>query len=146
MGESLFRLAEALPRTLDRANQLALVSERIPALRSRPLAALALPVIRRAIDAVGAQFVFAESIETALERARRAARRDARRRFSFDMLGEGARSDADARRNLARYRVAAEVAGRAAANADAVWRARLGVSISRARASPRAEPASAYGL
>jgi RHH-type proline utilization regulon transcriptional repressor/proline dehydrogenase/delta 1-pyrroline-5-carboxylate dehydrogenase len=141
-GESLFRLAEALPRTRDRGSRLALVRERIPALRSPPLAAISLPFVAGAMNAVGGQFVYAERIDAALARAGRAARRDARRRYSFDMLGEGARSAADARRNLERYLAAAEAAGRAAAHGDAAWRARFGVSIKLSSIHARFDAAS----
>jgi RHH-type proline utilization regulon transcriptional repressor/proline dehydrogenase/delta 1-pyrroline-5-carboxylate dehydrogenase len=145
-GESLFRLAEALPRTRDRANRLALVRERIPALRSAPLAAMSLPFVAGAMNAVGGQFVYAERIEAALARAGRAASGDSRRRYSFDMLGEGARSGSDARRNLEHYLAAVEAAGRAAAHGDAAWRARFGVSIKLSSIHPRFDAASYAGV
>jgi RHH-type proline utilization regulon transcriptional repressor/proline dehydrogenase/delta 1-pyrroline-5-carboxylate dehydrogenase len=119
-GEAAFRLAEALPRTPDRASRIALLKEYVPALRAGPLARIALPFADLAIAAVGGQFVYAQDIEGALRRARRDRR--SRRGFSFDMLGEGARTADDAERNLAHYAAAIEASG----SADP---ARHGVSI-----------------
>jgi RHH-type proline utilization regulon transcriptional repressor/proline dehydrogenase/delta 1-pyrroline-5-carboxylate dehydrogenase len=74
------------------------------------------PVIRRAvataIGVMGDQFVLGRSIEAALKRA-------AREGFvcSFDMLGEGARTDADAERYEAAYLAAIAAVGRAAGGA-----------------------------
>ncbi len=141
-GEALFRLAEALPRTRSRADRLALVSACIPALRSRTLAALALPFLGWGIDAVGRQFVYAERIDSALGRACRAARRDAGLRFSFDMLGEGARSAADAERNFRRYLRALEAIAAAARSGGADWPERLGVSLKLSSIHPRYDAAS----
>jgi RHH-type proline utilization regulon transcriptional repressor/proline dehydrogenase/delta 1-pyrroline-5-carboxylate dehydrogenase len=110
LGEALFRLAEAYPRTPDRANRRALVDEFVH--RAVPL----LPV-DFAAHLVARQFVYAETIERAVARARR----NPRNRFSFDMLGEGARTAADAERNFRRYRDAVRAA--------AGWPRRFGVSI-----------------
>ena len=57
----------------------------------------------RAIQLLGRQFVLGRSIEEAMHEA--AAARKAHRglRFSYDMLGEGARTEADAERYLASY-------------------------------------------
>ena len=141
-GESLLRLTEALPRTPDRASRLALLRERVPALRARPLADLALPFAHAGINALGGQFVYAQRIDAALQRAQPAARADARRRFSFDMLGEGARTAGDAQRNFASYLAAIEAAGRAGAGGDAEWRQRFGVSIKLSSIHPRYDAAS----
>ncbi len=59
--------------------------------------------VRRALQLLGRQFVLGRSIEEALAEAGRARRRQAGLRFSFDMLGEGARADADALRYHAAY-------------------------------------------
>ena len=70
------------------------------------------PVIRaavgRAIRIMGEQFVLGRTIEEALKRARREGYV-----CSFDMLGEGARTAADAQRYEASYAVAIEAVGRA---------------------------------
>jgi RHH-type proline utilization regulon transcriptional repressor/proline dehydrogenase/delta 1-pyrroline-5-carboxylate dehydrogenase len=122
LGEALFRLAEAYPRTPDRANRRALVSEFLH--RAVPL----LPVDFGA-RLVARQFVYAETIGRALWRARR----NARNGFSFDMLGEGARTAEDAARNFRRY----EQAVRAAAAAPS----RFGVSIKLSSIHPRYDAA-----
>lgn len=103
---------------------------------------MSLPFVAGAIDAVGRQFVYAQRIEAALARAGRAVSRDSRGCYSFDMLGEGARSGADARRNLEHYVAAAEAAGRAAVNGDAAWRARFGISIKLSSIHARFDAAS----
>jgi len=63
---------------------------------------LGVSTVRRAIETamrqMGGQFVFAETIEDALQRAAAA-----RTLFSFDMLGEAARSDEDCDRYFAAY-------------------------------------------
>ena len=72
----------------------------------------------RAIQLLGRQFVLGRSIGEAMVEAR--AQRDARPglRFSYDMLGEGARTERDARRYLASYAHAIDsIAGGAVAEA-----------------------------
>jgi RHH-type proline utilization regulon transcriptional repressor/proline dehydrogenase/delta 1-pyrroline-5-carboxylate dehydrogenase len=72
----------------------------------------------RAIQLLGRQFVLGRSIDEALGEAHAQRRTQPALRFSFDMLGEGARTDADALRYLASYRDAIEriAAGRTAAD------------------------------
>src|SRR5439155_27037054 len=100
-GESLFRLAEALPRIPDRPSRTAMLADRVPALRGWKAAA-ALPFAGLAMNAIGRQFVYAETIAEALRRAELDARALPVRRFSFDMLGEGARTAQDADCNFRR--------------------------------------------
>ncbi|ACB33895.1 delta-1-pyrroline-5-carboxylate dehydrogenase [Leptothrix cholodnii SP-6] len=57
----------------------------------------------RAIQLLGKQFVLGQSIAEALDIARAASRKEPGLVHSFDMLGEGARTDADARHYLAAY-------------------------------------------
>ncbi len=65
---------------------------------------------RQAMALMGRHFVFGETIEDSL---RRASARDARTtRYSFDMLGEGARTAADAARYFDAYAHAIEAIGR----------------------------------
>src|SRR4051812_21159036 len=118
-GEALFRLAEALPRIPDRASRAALLAERVPFFAGWK-AAVAASLAGLGVDAVSRQFVYAGDIGRALRRARRT---DAH--FSFDMLGEGARTPADASRNFARYLDAV----RAIAEDAPDRRGRLGVSV-----------------
>ena len=107
-GEAAFHLAEALPRTPDRGNRAALLQDKVPFLRQRILALAAAPLVRLGIDALAGQFVYAQRIEDALSRASR----EKQSCFSFDMLGEGARTAEDAKRNLAKYAVAVAAVGR----------------------------------
>jgi RHH-type proline utilization regulon transcriptional repressor/proline dehydrogenase/delta 1-pyrroline-5-carboxylate dehydrogenase len=75
------------------------------------------PVIRQAVTAamriLGRQFVMGRTIEEALERARGPEREGYR--HSYDMLGEAARTMADAQRYFASYAAAIGAIGRAAA-------------------------------
>ncbi|MEO3690701.1 bifunctional proline dehydrogenase/L-glutamate gamma-semialdehyde dehydrogenase PutA [Roseateles paludis] len=57
----------------------------------------------RAIQLLGRQFVLGRNIEEAQAEAAAARRSAAHLRFSFDMLGEGARTEPDAERYLASY-------------------------------------------
>jgi RHH-type transcriptional regulator, proline utilization regulon repressor / proline dehydrogenase / delta 1-pyrroline-5-carboxylate dehydrogenase len=74
-----------------------------------PLVRLA---VRRAMRIIGGEFVVGRSIEEALARGAREADVGL---CSFDMLGEGARTQADAQRYLASYEHAIDVIGAAAA-------------------------------
>jgi RHH-type proline utilization regulon transcriptional repressor/proline dehydrogenase/delta 1-pyrroline-5-carboxylate dehydrogenase len=62
----------------------------------------------RAIQLLGRQFVLGRSIDEAMGEAADQRRHQPRLRYSYDMLGEGARTDADALRYLASYRHAIE--------------------------------------
>ncbi|MFN3738787.1 L-glutamate gamma-semialdehyde dehydrogenase [Hydrogenophaga sp.] len=110
-------------------------SEGLAAWRSRALVALA----RRAVRVFGRQFVMAEEMGDAVARARRARARGPAWRFSFDMLGEGARTEADAQRHLAHYRQAIEVLAREARAGDSL-QGRDGVSIKLSALHPRYDP------
>jgi len=57
----------------------------------------------RAVQLLGQQFVLGESIAQALVQSARTHRAQPHVRFSFDMLGEGARTEDDAQRYLASY-------------------------------------------
>ncbi|MBX3603771.1 MAG: L-glutamate gamma-semialdehyde dehydrogenase [Piscinibacter sp.] len=71
----------------------------------------------RAIQLLGRQFVLGRSIGEAMDEADTQRRGHAALRFSYDMLGEGARTDADARRYLAAYAHAIERLAAAASGA-----------------------------
>ncbi|MGZ5776674.1 proline dehydrogenase family protein, partial [Ramlibacter sp.] len=107
----------------------------------------------RAVQLLGRQFVLGEDIEAALaeadaaRRALSATRRGAptgaaaeRLTFSFDMLGEGARTGADALRYLANYRQAIDAIG-ARAQADGPVERNDGISIKLSALHPRYEDA-----
>ena len=62
----------------------------------------------RAVQLLGRQFVLGQNIAEAMHEAAHAKRRMKGLRFSYDMLGEGARTDADALNYLASYQRAIE--------------------------------------
>ena len=100
------------------------------------------PVIRqavgRAMREMGRQFVLGETIEAAMARARRQEARGYT--YSYDMLGEAARTEADARRYHAAYADAiAELAKAAARLPGACMRDRPGISIKLSALHPRYE-------
>ena len=72
----------------------------------------------RALQLLGRQFVLGRTIDEAMNEAAGQRKSMPNLRFSYDMLGEGARTDADAQRYLAAYReaIAAIAAGRTAAS------------------------------
>jgi len=57
----------------------------------------------RAVQLLGRQFVLGQTIEEGMQEAAAARKKLDQLRFSFDMLGEGARTEADALRYLASY-------------------------------------------
>jgi RHH-type proline utilization regulon transcriptional repressor/proline dehydrogenase/delta 1-pyrroline-5-carboxylate dehydrogenase len=91
---------------------------------------------RQAMRLMGSHFVLGETIEAALERARST---DATR-YSFDMLGEGARTAADAERYFNSYARAIEAIGRAAN--DRPLPGRPGISVKLSALHPRFEAVS----
>ena len=91
---------------------------------------------RQAMRLMGSHFVLGETIEAALERAHAA---DAPR-YSFDMLGEGARTAADAERYFNSYSSAIEAIGRAAD--DRPLPDRPGISVKLSALHPRFEAVS----
>ena len=101
---------------------------------------LGLPAVRaatrQAMRLLGSHFVLGQTIEEALGRA------GSHREFlySFDMLGEGARTSADAGHYLDSYAHAIEAIGASASN-DALPR-RPGISVKLSALHPRFEPLS----
>ena len=77
-----------------------------PGLLSRLGAKTVVAATLRAVQLLGRQFVLGQDIGQALEAAGAARRHQANLRFSYDMLGEGARTQADAMQYLERYRSA----------------------------------------
>lgn len=101
---------------------------------------LGLPAVRtatrQAMKLLGSHFVLGQTIEAALERAG-----DARQfLYSFDMLGEGARTAEDAARYFASYAKAIDAIGQSAGN-DALPR-RPGISVKLSALHPRYEALS----
>jgi RHH-type transcriptional regulator, proline utilization regulon repressor / proline dehydrogenase / delta 1-pyrroline-5-carboxylate dehydrogenase len=93
---------------------------------------------RQAMRVMGNHFVLGQTIEEALERARSGSGR--LYRYSFDMLGEGARTAEDARRYFESYASAIEAIGRAAGNEPLPNRP--GISVKLSALHPRYEAVS----
>ena len=101
---------------------------------------LGLPAVRaatrRAMRLLGSHFVLGQSIDEALGRA--AA--NGASRYSFDMLGEGARTAADAARYFAAYAAAIAAIGRSSGNGPLPDR--HGISVKLSALHPRFEAVS----
>ncbi len=99
------------------------------------------PVVRQAVTAamriLGRQFVMGRTIEEALERARQPERQGYR--HSYDMLGESARTEADARRYFDSYAAAIAAIGKAVAGRGIVEAP--GISVKLSALHPRYEEA-----
>jgi RHH-type proline utilization regulon transcriptional repressor/proline dehydrogenase/delta 1-pyrroline-5-carboxylate dehydrogenase len=93
----------------------------------------------RALQLLGRQFVLGRTIAEAMGEADVQRRKLPKLSFSYDMLGEGARTDADAQRYLAAYRAAIDAiaGGRAAASPHAAD----GISMKLSALFPRYEEA-----
>jgi RHH-type proline utilization regulon transcriptional repressor/proline dehydrogenase/delta 1-pyrroline-5-carboxylate dehydrogenase len=93
---------------------------------------------RQAMRLMGSHFVLGETIEAALARAQpRSARAP---RYSFDMLGEGARTAADAERYFNSYQRAIDAIGRSVD--DRALPDRPGISVKLSALHPRFEAVS----
>jgi RHH-type transcriptional regulator, proline utilization regulon repressor / proline dehydrogenase / delta 1-pyrroline-5-carboxylate dehydrogenase len=99
----------------------------LPALRT---------AIRQAMRLIGSHFVLGQTIDEALARA--GSHREFR--YSFDMLGEGARTADDAEKYFAAYAGAIAAIGASAGNA--AWPARPGISVKLSALHPRFEAIS----
>ena len=118
-----------------------LAPEADSAMLSRTVRRLGEPVIRAALrqgmKVLAGQFVMGRTIAEALKRSQESA--EARRaRYSFDMLGEAARTEADAQRYMASYRDAIGAVGRASGGRGPVEGP--GVSVKLSALHPRYEP------
>jgi RHH-type proline utilization regulon transcriptional repressor/proline dehydrogenase/delta 1-pyrroline-5-carboxylate dehydrogenase len=79
-------------------------SENPPGLLQRLGSRTVVAATVRAIQLLGRQFVLGRTIGEAMDEAAAQRKAQARLTFSYDMLGEGARTEADAERYLASYR------------------------------------------
>lgn len=161
-GLALMTLAEALLRIPDTASMDALIAEKMAAASWQTqgssglmkLAGMGLglaqktlgsflgdigkPVIRKsmgeAIKRIGQQFVVGETIAKALQNGRQHEANGYR--LSFDMLGEGARTDEDAARYYASYVAAIEAVGKTTNPSLPLYR-RAGISVKLSALNPR---------
>ncbi|MCK0168273.1 L-glutamate gamma-semialdehyde dehydrogenase [Jannaschia sp. S6380] len=92
--------------------------------------------VRQAMRFMGHQFVLGETIKDALKRARENEAKGAL--HSYDMLGEGAKTQADADRYAKSYADAIDAIGRAAGNRPLPLRP--GISVKLSALHPRYEP------
>lgn len=103
---------------------------------------LGLPAVRaatrQAMRLMGSHFVIGETIDAALDRARKPA--DHTPRYSFDMLGEGARTADDAQRYFDSYASAIDAIGHTAGNKPLPDRP--GISVKLSALHPRFEAVS----
>ena len=140
LGKSPSSLVNAATVALNLTGRL-LAEDETTGVFKRLLARLGEPVVRRAVATamrfMGEQFVMGRTIEEALARAERDDTRAFR--HSFDMLGEGAKTTADAARYHAAYRHAIAAIG-ARVGTKSVFEA-PGISIKLSALHPRFEPA-----
>ena len=94
----------------------------------------------RAVQLLGRQFVLGQTIGEAMDEASSSKKKMSNLRFSYDMLGEGARTELDAAKYLASYHSAIESI---AASASNDWATELndGISIKLSALHPRYEDA-----
>ena len=120
------------------------IGEHFPRLIARLVARSGEPVIRaaliRAMKIMGRQFVLAEDIHAGLKAARSRERRGYA--YSYDMLGEAARTTADAQKYLAAYHEAIDAIGKNDTFGDPLRSAGLSVKLSALH--PRYEFAQAH--
>jgi RHH-type transcriptional regulator, proline utilization regulon repressor / proline dehydrogenase / delta 1-pyrroline-5-carboxylate dehydrogenase len=99
------------------------------------------PVVRagamQAMRILGEQFVLGRNIDAALKRGAGMVRQGLASRYSFDMLGEGARTNSDAERYLKAYAHAIDAVGQAAEGKGP--HASNGVSVKLSALHPRYE-------
>ncbi|MDD5479343.1 L-glutamate gamma-semialdehyde dehydrogenase [Rhodoferax sp.] len=94
----------------------------------------------RAVQLLGRQFVLGQTIAEGLKEAAAAQRAQPNLRYSYDMLGEGARTDADAQAHLVSYQNAIEKIAVSAIQARACEQ-NDGISIKLSALHPRYEDA-----
>ena len=94
----------------------------------------------RAVQLLGRQFVLGQTISEAMDEAVSARKKQANLRFSYDMLGEGARTDADALNYLESYKNAIKAIATQARSKSAT-EVNDGISIKLSALHPRYEDA-----
>jgi len=86
------------------------------------------PVMMQMMKAIGAQFVMGETIDAAIDRA--VEQEEMGYRFSYDMLGEAARTEEDAKKYYASYVQAIDAIGKAAKLASPAENPGISVKLS----------------
>ncbi|MES2880090.1 MAG: L-glutamate gamma-semialdehyde dehydrogenase [Pseudomonadota bacterium] len=94
----------------------------------------------RAVQLLGRQFVLGQTIAQAMDEAASAKRKSGNLRYSYDMLGEGARTEADAAKYLASYQNAIQSIATHASGTGACEQ-NDGISIKLSALHPRYEDA-----
>ena len=94
----------------------------------------------RAVQLLGRQFVLGQTIAEAMDEANSSRKKIPNLRFSYDMLGEGARTEADALKYLSSYKNAIESIA-ACARFDCATELNDGISIKLSALHPRYEDA-----
>jgi RHH-type transcriptional regulator, proline utilization regulon repressor / proline dehydrogenase / delta 1-pyrroline-5-carboxylate dehydrogenase len=94
----------------------------------------------RAVQLLGRQFVLGQTIGEGMDEAKSAKKKIKNLRYSYDMLGEGARTDADALTYLASYKNAIESIA-ATSDAQGACENNDGISIKLSALHPRYEDA-----
>lgn len=134
-------LVNASSWALGMAARIARPAETLDGTLARITRQLGLPTIRvaarQAMRVMGNHFVMGQTIEAALDRA---VSNHAARRYSFDMLGEGARTREDAKRYFDSYNSAIDAIGRSAS--DRPLPDRPGLSVKLSALHPRFEATS----
>lgn len=108
-GLSLMCLAEALLRIPDDETAKALMADRLGAFGFLSNMPYSLTITRKVMKIMATQFVMAETIEDAVARAAQSNQL----RYSFDMLGEAARTEAQANDYFDAYLLAIHTIGKA---------------------------------
>ncbi|MEO5738839.1 MAG: proline dehydrogenase family protein, partial [Variovorax sp.] len=114
--------------------------EQAPGLMAKLGARTVVAATLRAVQLLGRQFVLGQTIGDAMHEARSAQKKQPQLRFSYDMLGEGARTAADAARYLQSYLDAIDSIAAAADRTGAPDR-NDGISIKLSALHPRYEDA-----
>ncbi|RYY91390.1 MAG: hypothetical protein EOO24_31465 [Comamonadaceae bacterium] len=127
-----------LPSAPGEASPAAGAAQASPGLLARLGARTVVAATLRAVQLLGRQFVLGQTIGEALSEAASQRRRTTGLRFSYDMLGEGARTAADAARYLASYQDAISTIAAATASGSTPETAD-GISIKLSALHPRYE-------
>ncbi|MEJ8855073.1 L-glutamate gamma-semialdehyde dehydrogenase [Variovorax robiniae] len=115
-------------------------SDHPPGLMAKLGARTVVAATLRAVQLLGRQFVLGQTIGEAMKEAKSARGRQPQLRFSYDMLGEGARTAADARRYLQSYLDAIDSIAAASSKSGAPV-SNDGISIKLSALHPRYEDA-----